>query len=549
MTPNFLFVSAENDALANCKAGGMGDVVRDVPIHIATNSHNVSTIVPSYGRLHKDAESLGRFTFAFRGAPCTIELYKAVPKNKNTGVTHYVVHHAELTEGNIAHIYQHDENEPFYTDANKFALFCTAVAHLIKEDCFGKLDVVHLHDWHTALLLFLREFHPAYEKLKESRFVFTIHNLAIQGIRPMDGNHSSLKVWFPELQVAPPLIQDPRYPDCINLMSVGIRYADAVHTVSPSYKQDILLPSERPYFIGGEGLETLLRKADNEKRLFGILNGVDYSHFKFDEKANFYENSLHAIYSWLSEEDKKYKSDFLIHTGHKLSGFMLEKPDFLMASVARLTEQKFYFFKQFPEIFDLMMAELQKANGIYVLLGTGDPAYETFFREASYAHDNFIFINGQSEAVVKSIYAAANLYLMPSLFEPCGICQMLAMRCGNPCLVHYTGGLKDTVGHGINGFTFDGKTSYQKGINLIETLQEALHMYFNHPEEWKEIKENAKSSRFSWESAVNDYYRYLYLIPVACSINPISPNSQNIQVALPIKKTALKQIALGVNVS
>ncbi|MEA1787495.1 glycogen/starch synthase [Arenibacter sp. GZD96] len=544
MIPNFLFVSAENDALANCKAGGMGDVVRDVPIHIALNSHSVSTVVPSYGRLHKTAQFLEKFTVSFRGTSYLMELYKGTPKEPNTRVSHYVLHHADLTEGNIAHIYQHDENEPFYTDANKFSLFCVSVAQLIQQGFFGKLDVIHLHDWHTALLLFLKEFHPAYAKLKESRFAYTIHNLAIQGIRPLEGNYSSLQAWFPEVSFDPEWVQDPRYRDCVNLMGLGIRYADAVHTVSPSYKQDILLPSEQPYFIGGEGLEALLQKADREDRLFGILNGIDYTHLNYDEKPNFYEHSLKAIYGWLSEEGKKYKADFLIHTGKKLSGYLLEKPKFLMASVARLTEQKFYFFKQYPAIFDQLLAALAKANGVYVLLGTGDPAYETFFREASYAHNNFVFINGQSEAVVKSIYAAAHLYLMPSLFEPCGICQMLAMRNGNPCLVHNTGGLKDTVGHGINGFTFDGKTSYQKAINLVKTLQEAIDMYFNQPEEWQEIKENAKSSRFGWESSVNDYYRLLYHIPVACAIDHTNSGSHPVKATHFNKKEALTHLAL-----
>lgn len=520
MTPSFLFVSAENDALANCKAGGLADVVRDVPVQIANNSHLVSTIVPSYGRLHKNGVFIGHFSFPFRGEPYTVEFYKVNPKAGATPVNHFVVHHQEFTEGNIAQIYQHDQDEPFFTDANKFALFCAAVANLVLDGVFGHLDVVHLHDWHTALVLYLREFHPAYAKLKNIRFVFSIHNLSIQGIRPIDGNHSSLRAWYPELQVASELVADPRYPDCINLMGVGIRYADAVHTVSPSYKEDILLPSESPHFIGGEGLEKYLQEADQGKRLFGILNGVDYKQSKLDGDAMFFEKSLNAIYGWLGEEEEKYKSDFLIHTGYKLSGYLLKKPSFMMASIARLTEQKFYFFKQFSDIFGQLMQELKKVNGIYVILGTGDPDYETFFREASCTHTNFVFINGQSEAVVNSIYKSTNLYLMPSLFEPCGICQMLAMRYGNPCLAHNTGGLKDTVGHGVNGFTFDGKTNYQKSLNLLQTFKEALALFFGNREEWEEIRTNALSSHFSWESSVNDYYRNLYNIPLACSFEP-----------------------------
>lgn len=526
MTPNFLFISAENDALSQCKAGGMGDVVRDVPLQIASKGHRVSTVVPSYGRLHKNAKLIGEYTFQFRGNPYTVQFYKATPKNPDNAINHFVIHHPELTEGNIAHIYQHDNDEPFKSDSNKFALFCTAVAHLIQQQCFGKLDVVHLHDWHTTLLLFLKEFHPDYQKLKTIRFVYSIHNLAIQGIRPLDGNASSLKAWFPELNINPFMVKDTRYQDCINLMGIGIRYADAVHTVSPTYKHDILLPSEPPFFIGGEGLEYELQKAETDQRLFGILNGIYYESLIPEKNAKFYDKTLHAIFDWLSDETKKYKSDFLIHTGRKISTYKMQKPSFIVASVARLTEQKFYFFKEFPEIFKNMLTDLKKAKGIYMLLGTGDPAYEAFFREISYQHHNFVFINGQSEVVVQSLYNICNLYLMPSLFEPCGISQMLSMRCGNPCLAHNTGGLKDTIGHQINGFTFDGKTSYQKAYNMRKALQEILHIYFNCKDEWNEIKANAKASRFSWEDAVNDYYRYLYKIPTS---SPVIPKNDDLE--------------------
>ncbi|MBT8318856.1 MAG: glycogen/starch synthase, partial [Gramella sp.] len=273
MNTNFLFVAAENDGIARCKAGGMGDVVRDVPRQIAAKGDEVHIITPSYSRLHSsEAKKVGDVNFVFRGVPHNGEIYEVPGKKQLPGIKHYVLHHPDIKAGDIAHIYFNDPEQPFYTDANVFALFCTAVAAAIREDVFGKLDIIHLHDWHTSMLLFLREFNPRFEVLKDIRFVYSIHNLAIQGIRPFDNNYSSVQAFFPDINYDREKLYDPRYRDCINLMAVGIRLADAVHTVSPSYKDDIQKPSDPPHFIGGEGLEEDLRKAEKEKRLFGILN-------------------------------------------------------------------------------------------------------------------------------------------------------------------------------------------------------------------------------------------------------------------------------------
>ncbi|HUH47791.1 MAG TPA: glycosyltransferase, partial [Arenibacter sp.] len=190
------------------------------------------------------------------------------------------------------------------------------------------------------------------------------------------------------------------------------------------------------------------------------------------------------------------------------------KPKFIISSVARLTEQKFYFFKRSPEAFVAILEKIKKVDGIFMLLGTGAPEYEELFRKLSYEHKNFIFTNGQSEDLIDSIYLETDLYCMPSLFEPCGISQMLAMRNGNPCLVHNTGGLKDTVEHMVTGFCFDGKTYDEKIANMLEVLDQALDVYMNDRPKWDEISTNASKMRFTWEKSVDDYYRYLY------SINP-----------------------------
>ncbi len=509
---NFLFVAAENDAIARCKAGGMGDVVRDVPRQISERGDKVHIVVPSYSRLHQGGTLKTTLNLRLRGTLYKAELYEVIPKKEFNNVHHYVIHHPEIKAGQIGHIYHDDPEEPFYTDNIKFTIFCTAVAEAIKKGAFGKLDVVHMHDWHSSLLLFLKEFHPEYKALKKMRFVYTIHNLAIQGIRPFTGNYSSLTNWFPNVSFDTRKLMDYRYQDCINLMAVGIRLADAVQTVSPSYKEDVLKPSRPPEFIGGEGLEMDLQQADNEGRLFGILNGSNYKNIRVAEKGLLYRNTVKALFRWLQEESKKYKADFLAHTGEKVMEYVTDRPKFIAASVARLTEQKFYFFKRSPEAFVEILKKLKKVDGIFMLLGTGAPDYEELFRQLSYDHKNFIFTNGQSEDLIDSIYLEADLYFMPSLFEPCGISQMLAMRNGNPCLVHNTGGLKDTVEHMRTGFSFDGKTYEGKIKNMIKVFDEALKVYKNDQPTWKAIQSNAKEMRFTWGKSVDEYYKSLYAI-------------------------------------
>lgn len=509
---NFLFVAAENDAIANCKAGGMGDVVRDVPKKIVERGDRAHVVVPSYSRLHQKGTFKTKLNFQLRGMTYTAELYEVVPKKEVENIYHYVIHHPEIEAGGIAHIYHDDPTEPFFSDFVKYAIFCAAVAEAIKMSAFGELDIVHMHDWHASLLLFIKTFDPNYSQLKKIRYVYSIHNLAIQGIRPFYDNYASMHNWFPNIVLKHEALMDYRYNDCINLMAVGIRLADSVHTVSPSYKNDVLLPSRPPEFIGGEGLEKDLQKAENEGRLFGILNGSNYSNIRQVEKGLLYRNTVKALFRWLQDESKKYKADFLAHTGEKVMEYVSDRPKFIVSSVARLTEQKFYFFKRSPEAFVEILRKLKEVDGIFMLLGTGAPEYEELFRQMSYDHKNFIFTNGQSEDLIDSIYLESDLYFMPSLFEPCGISQMLAMRNGNPCLVHHTGGLIDTVSHMKTGFSFDGKTYDEKIKNMLSCLDLALDVFKNDKPRWKKIQKSAKKMRFTWEKSVDEYYKVLYLL-------------------------------------
>ena len=182
----------------------------------------------------------------------------------------------------------------------------------------------------------------------------------------------------------------------------------------------------------------------------------------------------------------------------------------ICSSVARLTEQKFFFFKRSPESLLHILERLEKIGGIYMLLGTGAPDYEEFFTDLSYRHPSFIFINAQSEDLIDSMYLETNLYLMPSLFEPCGISQMLAMRNGNPCLAHATGGLNDTISHLKTGFLFGGDRYSEKIDQLQKVFDLALTLFLEEPQTWEKIRNQARKQRFTWRKSVDAYYRDLY---------------------------------------
>ncbi len=507
---NFLFISAENDAIANCKAGGMADVVRDVPRQLAATGDQVHVVVPAYNRLHLQGKFITDLKIQIHGEESIAEIYEVSPKTHYDRITHYVIHHPQIVEGNIAHIYNDDPEEPFFTDAVKYFIFNTAVAQAVKQNIFDHIDVAHLHDWHTALLVFHRAFNPVYEVLKQTHFVYSIHNLSLQGIRPLANNYASIEAFFPEIQYDYDLISDVRYPDCVNLMAVGIRLCDQVHTVSPSYMQDIMKPSNKPEFIGGEGLESDLVSAYKQGRLHGILNGVNYANMRVAKKGKLYTNILKQIYKWIQEESKKYKADILANTGEKVVELLDNPPSFIASSVARMTEQKFYFFKRNPLALKQILENLKANNGIFILLGTGEPEYEALMREISYQHSNFIFINGQSEDIIDSIYLESDLYFMPSLFEPCGISQMLAMRNGVLCLVHHTGGLIDTVHDGKDGFAFKGTTIEETINNMVSEFDNCINVFQEDKPTWRKMRRKAKAARFSWEDSVKEYYRLLY---------------------------------------
>ncbi len=525
---NILMVASENDGIAHCKVGGIGDVIRDVPAALAKQGCHTSIVTPSYGFLHKAKGGTYRASihFSFSGKIEQAGLYRVCPRESMIADTeHYVIDHPSFRKYNAEkeqyEIYNDDPpGRPFATDATKFACFCATVSVAIRDNLFGSIDILHLHDWHAAFLLILRKYDPACVRLKDLWTVFTIHNLALQGIRPFEGDPSSLQTWYPTLRFGEKtsdVLRDPRWPDCINPMAAGVRLADAVHVVSPSYANEILKPSQPPQFFGGEGLDADLQRAMTENRLHGILNGCEYQSprvpkIKITELLRVLKREIARSAS--RQSALSFTDAIAFQRVEKLLTTR-KKPSFIAVSISRIVDQKMLLIKAAGSDGVSGIEHILKCIGpdkLYVLLGTGDRETEIFLTEMAAWHNNFLFINSYSNQGADALYASGNLFLMPSSFEPCGIGQMLAMRNGQPCLVHRTGGLRDTVKRDIDGFSFDGETLCEQVDAMIVELKRALHLYKTTPAKWETLCVAAANARFFWSDTAKQYLKQLYTI-------------------------------------
>ncbi len=509
-------LAAENDALAGGKVGGVGDVVRDLPRALTKLGKKVTVIVPSYGFLHKNNPSTfhSAVIFPFGGKDMLAELWQVTPSEIHDGVNHLILHHSEF--GGEPIYFNDPPEQAFARDATKYAMFCSAAGQFCRG--IGGQYLLHLHDWHTGFLFLLQQLHPEFRHLRNVHTAFTVHNAAIQGTRPFAESPSSVERWFPELLKTTTWIdswKDPRYESpCFNPMLTAIRFAKKVNTVSPTYAREILKPSNPDAgYYGGEGLEGALGDAMKDKRLFGIINAIDYSQSDQDEKL-----SVQDLFEVMLKEIERWKikipNPFHLEASKRVQALRAFTPTILLTSITRVVEQKLKLLYEndssgVPAV-DVILEQLEKHKGIFVILGSGSREYEQRLRESCAKHPNMIFLNGYSDTIARALYATGNLYLMPSSFEPCGIGQMVAMREGQPCVVHAVGGLKDTVTDGVNGFTFGGTTLQEQADGFVSSVSRAVGMYFNERGKWQSIIKAAMSARFTWEKSAKEYIDLMY---------------------------------------
>jgi starch synthase len=515
-----LIVAAENDAIPGGKVGGIGDVVRDVPPALARSGWTVDVVTPSHGFLHKapGAYWIGTIPFTFAGSPTSADVYAVPGKCRAQNVAHLVIDHPALVRPNDRRpqIYSDDPSDaPFASDATKYALFCAAVAECVVQDLIKRPACFHLHDWHAAFLLILRKYDPAYRGLQDIRTAYTIHNLALQGIRPFEGHPSSLATWYPNVRPTADL-SDPRWPGNVNLTAVGIRLADAVHTVSPSYASEILGRSDPPRRYGGEGLESELIEAHRQRRLFGILNGCDYSEARVPVRLTFaglVDRLRTEVLTWVATRNVVSAAHGIALERLRSLDRISETPPMILTSESRVVDQKLYLLRASGSdgVCGLQsVLETIQDLGVYFFLGTGDRAYRDFLVAMSARFPNFVFLNGFSESCANALYGSGDLFVMPSSFEPCGIGQMLAMRDGQPCVVHGVGGLKDTVQDRLTGFVFHGDTIEQQVDGLRAACERAVIVKSSDPVAWDAMRKRAAAARFLWNQTVASYISDLY---------------------------------------
>ncbi|MBE7215559.1 glycogen/starch synthase [Shewanella benthica] len=278
-------LAAENGSIPRAKVGGMADVIRDLPAALAQQDVIADVIMPSYGFLAAsvNAIKLAEFRVTFSGSRQSVSLFSTPHPDVEGAVIYFIDIQDGVFSGKPQEIYSQGSDErPFAEDANKFALFCLCVATAINEQLLPMPDLIHLHDWHSAMFALLSQYDENFQNLSAIPCVYTIHNLAIQGTRPLRDDSSSLSAWFPNLleKLSSEQLEsviDPRYRHCINPMRVGINLCAKVHLVSPTYADEVLKPSDHDAgFFGGEGLEADLQRKQDSGALVGILNACVY---------------------------------------------------------------------------------------------------------------------------------------------------------------------------------------------------------------------------------------------------------------------------------
>ena len=477
-----VFASAECAPFV--KTGGLGDVAGSLPAALVRAGAEVIVMVPKYATIKAEYKAQMEHFSDFYVSLGWRNEYCGLEKLEHDGVTYMFIDNERY--------FARDYPYGFFDDGERFAFFSKAITESLQHLPAGfECDILHCNDWQTALApVFLREFYqglPLYDRVKT---VFSIHNVAFQG-------QFSDTVMEDILGVAhiPAAASQLRCDACsINYMLGALRYADAITTVSPTYASEI----QTPEF--GEGLDGVLR--ERSYALQGILNGIDVAGF---DPAT--DKRIAANYT---VEDRSGKAVCKAKLQEEL-GLEVRDDRPLMVMVTRLTRQKGM---------DLVMYALDRilAGGVQVaVLGTGDRDYEDGLRYFQDKYPGTMAARIEFDpALSQRMYAAADMFLMPSKFEPCGLSQIIAMRYGTLPIVRETGGLKDTV-IPYNEFTGEGtgfSFSNFNGDEMGDAVFRAARLFWDNRDAWNQLVTQAMSQDFSWTRSADKYLDlYFFMHP------------------------------------
>ena len=465
---NILFTVSE--CMPFIKSGGLADVASALPKSLKKIGIHPRVVLPLYGQISADFKEKMIFKKAITTRLGWRECHCGLFELDHDGIRYYFIDNE--------YYFKRDSLYGHFDDGERFSYFCRAVLDIIPYLNFIP-DIIHSHDWHTGMVGFLLKeqyrHSPLYQGIKS---VFTIHNLKFQGLFPRSVMHDFLM--FDDNYFH---IDRLEFNGNISFMKAALLAADKITTVSPTYRQEI----QNLFF--GHQLDGLLRALDY--KLVGILNGIDSDVYNPEVDEN-----LVANYSLETIGRKKINKRSL----QEKFGLEVRADVPIVAMITRLSEQKGV------DLVRGVFHELMESDVQFILIGSGEEEYESFFSHMEHTYRNKVrsYI-GFNEALACCVYAGADLFLMPSLFEPCGLSQLIAMAYGTIPLVRETGGLNDTVqayddkAKTGNGFSFTNYNAH----DLLYTFERALAVY--ETDDWEGLIVRAMESDFSWERSALEY--------------------------------------------
>jgi len=441
------------------KSGGLGDIMGALPGVINGYGADARVILPKYSKIPKEFSDKMKHIEFFEVELGWRKLYCGILELEHEGVHYYFVDNE--------YFFKRPELYGYDDDCERFAFFSKAILKFVKVNKTFIPNVIHCNDWHTGLIpIFKNEIFGQSKKLESIKTVFTIHNIKHQGIFN--------KYWFGDLLGLLGKEKAWRTLELngdINYMKAGIIKADRVTTVSPTYSKEIT----NSYY--GEGLEGVIASLDHG--VTGILNGINYKHAVFDKG--------------------KTKAEL-----QEKMGFEIRDDVPLITMVSRLTAQKGL------DLLAHVMDELAREDVQMIFLGSGETHYENMLKHFENRYPkNVKCILGFDEELAEKLYMGADIFLMPSYFEPCGTSQLFSMQYGTIPIVRETGGLLDTV-IPYNHYTGEGTGFSFSNINAHEflfTIKRALDIYRNDKPAWRKLKRNAAGAEFSWNKSAEEYMR------------------------------------------
>jgi starch synthase len=465
-----LFVASEG--LPYSKTGGLADVIEGLSRALVEAGHEIAVLLPRYRGNKISSVLVSSVTMAFAD---TLRFPSIAEAKSVSGVRYFFVDDPEFFDREQLY---GDKNGEYPDNAERFTELSRAAIEFCKRVWLP--DVIHCHDWQSALVpVILRNQHVNDPGVRSLPVVLTIHNLAYQGYFP----HSTMpKIGLPESLFTPSALE---FYDQINFLKGGLIFADYLTTVSKKYAEEIRTPEY------GNGLDGVIR--DRGDRVVGILNGVEYSIWSPEADTFISQNySMHNLAG-----KRVCKKDLL--KSFKLLEENIDRP--LIGIVSRFADQK--GFDLIAQISD----ELIQENVSLVALGTGQDHYEKLFQDLAAKYPGRVAVKiGYDNSLAHRIEAGADMFLMPSRFEPCGLNQIYSLRYGTVPIVRATGGLDDTVQN------FDANTKQGTGFKfndysgkaLLECIREALTV-FKDPALWQAVQTNGMAKDFSWKTSAASY--------------------------------------------